>query len=228
MPWPRERILTRVRRASAKLTRWWSTGWRAGRWRAARGRRATNRPRWPPMGPHDHEDEVEHRDPTEIAEVVEVGRRDNDIGAGDAEERAQEGEPAGGGGGQRSADPARGSGRGQGAEVAGGLAADQPDGHGEDRERQEGACGGRDCAELRLGGGLALYLDRQAGVGRELAGIGDLLARQRPIRLDEPAGRDLSPAAAAKTVERDERGRRKAVPTPEIRRASGSRSSGRS
>ena len=160
---------------------------------------------------HDHEDEIEHRDPTEIAKVVEVGRHDNEIGAGHAEERAEEGEPAGGDGGQRAADPARGSGRAQGAEIAGGLAADQPDGHGQDREREEGARGGRDGAELRLGGGLAPCLDRQAGGGRELAGIGDLLARQRPARLDEPAGRDLSPAAAAKTVECDERGRRRSV-----------------
>src|SRR5829696_10493292 len=164
-----------------------------------------------PWNAHDYESEIEHRDPAEIAEVVEVGRDDNDVGAGDAEQRAEEGESAGGGGRQRAADPARGSGRGQGAEVAGGLAADQPDGHGEDAERQQGPGGRRDRAELRLGGGLALYLDRQAGIGRELAGGGDLFARQGPARLDEPAGRDLSPAAAAKSVERDERGRRGAL-----------------
>src|SRR5215207_1866005 len=143
-----------------------------------------------PWNAHDYEDEIEHRYPTEIGEVVEVRRDDNDVGAGDAEERAQEGEPAGGGGGQGAADAAGGSGRGQGAEGAGGR---------------------RDRAELRVGRGLALYLDRQAGVGRELVGVGDLFARQRPARLDEPARRDLFPAAAAESVDRDERGRRTAL-----------------
>ena len=53
----------------------------------------------------------------------------------------------------------------------------------------------------------SLRLDREAGLGGELAGGGDLVARQGPARLDEPAGRDLLPAVAAKTVEGDERGR---------------------
>jgi hypothetical protein len=39
--------------------------------------------------------------------------------------------------------------------------------------------------------GSRCTLDRQAGVGRELAGIADLFARQCPARFDEPAGRDL-------------------------------------
>jgi hypothetical protein len=38
-----------------------------------------------PWDSHDHEDEVEHWDPTEIAKVVEVGRRERDVGAGEAE-----------------------------------------------------------------------------------------------------------------------------------------------
>ena len=90
------------------------------------------------------------------------------------------------------------------------LAADQPDGHGEDAERQKRSCGGRDGDGRREGGALPPCLDRQAGPGGELARVGDLFTRQGPARLDEPAGRDLPPAAAAKTVERDERGRRRA------------------
>ena len=156
-----------------------------------------------------HQDEGEQRDPAEIVEVVEVGRCQREVGAGDAEERAEEGERAGGGGGQRAADPARRAGRGQGAQVAGALAADQPDGHGEDREREQGAGGGRD-GDRRRGAALSLRLDRQAGIGGEVARLGDLLARQGPARLDQPAGRGLFPAAAAKTVERDERVGRKA------------------
>ena len=153
---------------------------------------------------HDHQDEGEHRDPTEIAEVVEVGRREREVGAGDAEERAEEGERAGGGGRQRAADPARRPGRGQGAKITGALAADQPDGHREDRQREEGTRS--DCDGDRRGGiAFSPRLDRQAGIGREVAGFGDLLARQRPAGLDEPAGRGLFPAAAAKTGERDER-----------------------
>ena len=48
-------------------------------------------------------------------------------------------------------------------------------------------------------------LDREAGVRRERAGVSDLVARQWLPGLDEPAGRDLLPAAAAKTVEGEER-----------------------
>jgi hypothetical protein len=147
-----------------------------------------------------HQDQGEHRDPTEVVEVVEVGRHEREVGAGDAEEHAEKGERAGRGARQRAADPARRPGRGQGAEVAGTLTPDQPDGHGEDRHREESACGGRDGDRRRGGGVLSPCLDRQAGIGREVAGFGDLLARQRPARLDEPAGRDLSPAAAAKSV----------------------------
>ena len=156
--------------------------------------------------------------PAEIAEVVEVGRCEREVGARDAEERAEEGERAGGGGCQRAADPVRGSGRGQGAEVAGALAADQPDGQGEDRERQEGACGGRDRDRLREGGAPSLRLDREARLGGERTGSSDLFARQRPARLDEPAGRGLLPAVAAKTAEGDERGGHAAgVPSAEPR-----------
>ncbi len=139
-----------------------------------------------------------------------VDRREHEVGAGDAEERAQEGKSAGGGCRQRSAGPARCSGRGQSAEITGALAADQPDGHGEDREREEGACGGCDGDECREGVALAPCLDHQATGGSKVAGIGDLLGRQRPARLDHPPGRNLLPAAAAKTVERDERRRRHA------------------
>ena len=57
-------------------------------------------------------------------------------------------------------------------------------------------------------------LDREAGVGGELAGVRDLVARQRPARLDEPAGRNLLPAEAAKTVEGDERRRLRASHPP--------------
>jgi hypothetical protein len=36
----------------------------------------------------DHQDEGEHRDPAEVADVVRVGRNEREVGAGDAEERA--------------------------------------------------------------------------------------------------------------------------------------------
>ena len=65
---------------------------------------------------------------------------------------------------------------------------------------------------------LPLDLDREAGVRRALAGVRDLVARQRPARLDEPAGRDLLPAVAAKTVERDEDRRLASTPIAEPNR----------
>ena len=155
--------------------------------------------------PTDREGEVEDRHVAEIAEVVVVGRREDEVGAGDAEERAEERERAGGGGGQRAADPGGGPGRGQGAKVTGALAADQSDRHREDAERQERARGRRDRHGPGAGRRFSSHLDREAGVRCERAGVGDLVARQWPAGLDEPAGRDLLPAAAAKSVGGDER-----------------------
>src|SRR5688572_25328589 len=134
-----------------RSSRWSLDGGPGDGGRLAAGEQPTGRDGRPRYA-HDHEDEVQHGYPTEIAEVVEVRRSEGEIGAGDAEERAQEGERAGGGGGQRPADPACGSGRGQRAKVAGRLAADEPHGHGEDAERQKGACARRDGDELRVGG----------------------------------------------------------------------------
>ena len=177
----------------------------------------------------DDEGEREHRDPAEIAEVVVVGRGERDVGAGDAEQRAEEGERAGGGGGQRTPGPPGGSGRRQRAEVACALAADQPDGQREDREREESTCAGCDRDGRREGGVLPLDLDREPRLGGELSGGRDLFARQWPARLDEPAGRDLLPAVAAKTVECDERGRQEAgVRFSGAEDLAGCRSAGRS
>ena len=50
-----------------------------------------------------------------------------------------------------------------------------------------------------------LRLDLEAGLGGELATRRDLLARESAAGLDEPARRNLLPAVAAKTIERDER-----------------------
>ena len=66
----------------------------------------------------------------------------------------------------------------------------------------------RDGHRLREGWLSSLGLDREAGVRCDLTCVGDLVARQGPARLDEPAGRDLVPAVAAETVEGDERRRR--------------------
>src|SRR4029453_15507062 len=75
-----------------------------------------------PRGADDREGEVEDRDVTQVAEVVVVGRHEEDVGAGDAEQRAEERECAGGGARQRAADAGGGSGRGQGGEVPGAIA----------------------------------------------------------------------------------------------------------
>src|SRR6185436_13101903 len=83
--------------------------------------------------------EVEDRHVAEIAEVVVVHRRENGVGAGDAEQRAEEGERAGGGRRESSANGGGGSGRGQRPEVTGALASNQPDRHREDGEREEAA-----------------------------------------------------------------------------------------
>ena len=69
---------------------------------------------------------------------------EDDVGAGDAEERAEEGESAGGGSRELAADGGGGAGRGQGAKVARALAADQSDRQGEHGERKEGASRSRD------------------------------------------------------------------------------------
>src|SRR5918996_1422270 len=94
-----------------------------------------------------------------------ASRQQDQVSAGDAEERAEEGERAGGGCCQRAADPARRSGCGEGAEVARTLAADQPDGHGENDESEEGAGGGRDGHGRLEGTALLLRLEREAGLG---------------------------------------------------------------
>src|SRR5262249_49928645 len=62
----------------------------------------------------------------------------------------------------------------------------------------------RDAHDLRVGGGCVSDVDPDPGIGGDLARGGDLAARQRPLRLDEPAGRHLSPAVPAKAVDRDE------------------------
>src|SRR6185503_4705023 len=116
--------------------------------------------------------------------------------ARDAEERAQESECSGGGGRQRAPDVRAGPGRGQGAEVACALAADQPDRQSEDREREHGTGGRGDVLGRRQGSTLALDLDREPGLRRGVARVSNLLVRQRPARLDEPARGDLLPAVA--------------------------------
>ena len=137
----------------------------------------------------DREGEVEDRHVAQVAEVVVVHRREDDVGAGDAEERAEERERAGGGGRQRAADP----------EVAPVAV----------RVRRSPALSLRisptviaRMASARMAPAavamamtsrrrlaLSLDLDREAGVGRDVAGVGDLVARQG--RLDstsQPAG----------------------------------------
>src|SRR5262249_51114036 len=105
--------------------------------------------------------------------------------------------------------------RRQGAEVAGALAADQADGHCEDGEREEGADGRRDCHDLGRRALLPTDLDREARFRRGIASVGDLAARQRATRLEEPAGRTLLTAGTAETVERDEVRRIAAAVSPE-------------
>jgi hypothetical protein len=142
-----------------------------------------------------------------------IHRRHGDVRSGYPEERAEEGQRTGGGGRQRAADPGGRSRRGQGAEVTGALAADQADGHREDRERQEGTGASRDCHDLRRRVLRPADLDREAGVCRGIARVRDLVALQGPARLDEPA-RNLPPAVPAQTVERDEVRRLAAVSPP--------------
>src|SRR4051794_39488827 len=67
----------------------------------------------------DGESEVEDGHVAEVAEVVVVRGREDEVGTGDAEQRTEERERAGGGGGQRAADAGGGSGRGQGSQVTG-------------------------------------------------------------------------------------------------------------
>ena len=101
--------------------------------------------------------------------------------------------------------PRGGSGRRQGAEIAGALAADQPDGHGEDREREEGACGG--CDGNGRGEGGALVVCSIRGRPRRQARARWRSVRSSGCSLDEPSVPDLLPAVAAQTVEGDEGGR---------------------
>ena len=136
-----------------------------------------------------------------------VSRCEREIGAGDAEQRAEEGEHAGGGGRQRPADPARGSGRRQ-------------------RVRRSPALSPRISptvmARIPRPGGAPAAVAIAMGVAREVRSFcirsqgrprrrarvrGDLFARQGPARLDEPAVRDLLPAVAAHTKGGDKGGR---------------------
>ena len=118
-----------------------------------------------------------------------VHRRKDEVGAGDAEERAEEGERTGGGGRQRAADAGGRSCRGQGAQVTGALAADQPDGQREDGERQEGARGRRDGHDLRRRIVLPpTSIERPASAAASRASAIRLLVRRRLDWMSQPAG----------------------------------------
>src|SRR4029450_2332615 len=75
----------------------------------------------------DREGEVEDGHVTQVTEVVVGQSQEHDVGAGDAEDRAEECECPRSRGRQRAADARGGSGRGQSAEVTGALAADEAD-----------------------------------------------------------------------------------------------------
>jgi hypothetical protein len=74
----------------------------------------------------EDEEEVQDRHVTQVAEVVVIRRRDDHVGARDAEERTEQGERARGGSGQGAADAAGGTRRSQGAEIACALAGISP------------------------------------------------------------------------------------------------------
>ena len=117
-PWPPAQPLGGAARGDGAAARHSIAGLAmAGGWRPARSQPAAAAVRGIPTTMTRRET---NRDPAEIAEVVVVRRRECEICAGDAEERAEEGERAGGCGRQGPAGPARGSGRGQGSQVAGG------------------------------------------------------------------------------------------------------------
>ena len=154
----------------------------------------------------DDQDDGDYRHTTEVAEVVMVSRCEREIGAGDAEQRAEEGEHAGGGGRQRPADPARGlvavSVRRSPAlspRISPTVMARIPS-----ARRTPAAVAG-------IAMGVARRCARSVSlIGRPRRRVmcgGDLFARQGPARLDEPAVRDLLPAVAAHTVEGDKGGR---------------------
>src|SRR5829696_9037522 len=136
------------------------------------------------------ESEVEDRYVAEIAEVVVVQREQDDVGAGDAEQRAEQGERARGGRRQPAADAGGGSGRGQRAQVSGALAADQSDRQREDAERQQRSRGRRDGHGPGGRVVVALDLKREAGVRGAPAGVRNLVAGERSRRLDKPARAD--------------------------------------
>ena len=151
----------------------------------------------------DDEDEGEYRDPTEIVEVVEVGRREDDVEAPATPSSAPRSAsaPAVAAVSVRRILPV--------APVAVSVRRSpalslriSPTVTGQDRERQEGPRGGRDGDRPREGGALSRDFDREAGLGGKLARGGDLLARQRPARLH---GASRRPPASSRAGE-DRRG----------------------
>ena len=92
------------------------------------------------------------------------------------------------GAGDRSADPATGAGRGEGAQVASGLAVTRLVGHDQHAERDDQAeHGGAVAADLIEPQLTGLGPDGHPSVGRDLPGRADLGRGELLRRLDEPA-----------------------------------------
>ena len=141
----------------------------------------------------DRDERGRIRDAAEIAEVVVVQRGEGDVGAGDAEQRAEEGDRSGGGAVSERRIPAV-------APVA-------------VRVRRSPALSLRISPTLRArmasartapaavamvltaveGVLLALHLDRETGARRERPGVRDLIARQGPWLELQPARRSCCP-----------------------------------
>src|SRR6266508_2223155 len=154
---------------------------------------------------HDDHDEVVDRHVADCGgEAAAVPGDRGEVGDGGAEQAAEQAEGAGGGAGERAARPAVGPGGGERAEVTGGLAADQADGHRQHAEREKDAGRGGPVAKFQERRRLGLGLDGRAGGNRDLAGGVDLRRGQGSGCLHEPAGRDRLQAELVRRVSRDE------------------------
>ena len=141
------------------------------------------------VAPRDVIDDV--RDPalprvrTEPSEQADVGRHG-------AEQRTEEGQASGRDGRQAAPGARAGPGGGERAQVARGLAPDEPDAHGEHAEGEGDAEDGRPVHDLGGRRCVVLRLDAQVAGRRQRVGAQQLGLRDRGAGQDRPAVRGCS------------------------------------
>ena len=110
-----------------------------------------------------------------------------DVGGHRPEQRAEEGEAAGGDRRQAAPGTGAGAGSGQRAQLARRLAPDEADAHGEDAEGECDAEHGGPIHDLGRARVVVLRLDGQVVAGRQGFGVGDLGGGDRVVGLEQPA-----------------------------------------